>query len=229
MIKIKIIKPSYEIITPKEHIENMLQRIEKAGRTCYKSENKITKNSASKFVKKIVKRRHLSVIEHESISVKIICDRGVSHEAIRHRLCSFSQESSRFCDYNKDKFNNQITFIQPCWFENDYTQYDCNELNRLITSPLDKDESKWLWVLFTSESEYQSLRESGWKPEQARSVLPNSLKTELVMTANLREWLHIFKLRTAKASHPQMREIMIPLCKEFQKLLPEIYGGINEA
>jgi thymidylate synthase (FAD) len=208
----RLIKPSAEIlsITP-----NALKLIEAAGRTCYRSEDKITITSAGNFVAMILKRGHDSVLEHASATVRFICDRGVSHEIVRHRIASYSQESTRYCDYN----GGHIEFIIPPWCDISTGIYDNDSIVR-------KDNFMWIHAMLTAEGCYKSLRADGWKPEQARSVLPNSLKTEIVMTANLREWRHFFKLRTAPAAHPQMVEITVPLLIEFQKQIPIIFDDI---
>lgn len=215
-----LVKPSYKILSEINR-EEILKRIELAGRTCYKSEDKITEDSASKFVKMIIKSSHLSVIEHISISVKFICDRGISHELVRHRLASYSQESSRYCCYS-----DQVTFIVPLWCKNiesgEYSLYNVSEFYGLY---LNSDEFLWYHHMLDSENRYLELLKQGWKPQQARSVLPNSLKTEIVVTANLREWLHIFNLRCSEKAHPQIRELMIPLREELKSILPEIFKG----
>lgn len=204
----RIIKPSYKIEDDIDGIA-ILKKLEKAGRTCYKSEGDITENSAINFIKKILNSGHESVIEHVSITVRIICDRGVSHEIVRHRIASYSQESTRYCNYSEEKFNNEITVIEPCFLEN---------------SSLMK--KTWLEAMAYAEKKYMSLFNLGMSPQKARSVLPNSLKTEIVVTFNLREWRHFFKVRTSKQAHPQMREITIPMLKEFQKLIPVIFDDI---
>jgi thymidylate synthase (FAD) len=188
----------------------------------------ITNDSAIKFVSGIMKRGHESVIEHEKVSVRVVCDRGVSHEIVRHRLASYSQESTRYCDYDKG----EITFIQPCWFTNDCTGLSPDDFDTVIIGTgigriNPHPEADWINAMHYIEGTYKDLREAGWKPEQARSVLPNSLKTEIVMTMNLREWRHFFKLRTAKAAHPQIREIAIPMLAEFKKLIPIIFDDIE--
>jgi len=208
----KLIKPSFEVLTKIDGKE-ILKKIELAGRTCYKSEDKITDDSAEKFVRGIIKNGHESVIEHENISVKFIVDRGVSHELVRHRLCSYSQESTRYCSY-KDC----VTFIIPCWVNIDEGDYSTDEV-------LNYDDY-WINAMAEAESSYLTLLQIGWSPQQARSVLPNSLKTEIVCTTNLREWRHILKLRTSKAAHPQMREIMIPLFKYFKSIIPIVFDDI---
>lgn len=197
------------------------QFIEKAGRTCYKSEDKITDQSADEFVARIINMGHESVIEHVSISVRFIVDRGVSHELVRHRLASFSQESTRYCDYGKGE---HVTFIIPPWCKS----LEPRELSRHdIMWSMRPCEEMWLGAMLNAEETYQGLRKEGWIPQQARSVLPNSLKTEVVMTCNLREWRLVFKQRTSKAAHPQMREVMIPLLGQFQRLLPVVFNDIK--
>lgn len=205
----RIIKPSIEILTPIDR-EKILKTIELAGRTCYKSEDKITEDSASQFVKKVIRSGHLSVIEHYNITFKLICDRGCSHEVVRHRISSYSQESTRYANYSKDKFDNQITVIKPFFFENDSEKL-----------------SVWVKAMDYAEQAYMKLIKLGATPEQARSVLPNSLKTELVVTMNLRELRHFLKLRTSKASHPQIREIAIPLLEKLKEKLPEVFDDIE--
>ena len=213
----KLIKPSYTILS-KIDIQ-LLRNIERAGRTCYKSEEKITEDSARAFVEKIIKSGHESVIEHQSISVLFVCDRGVSHEIVRHRLASFSQESTRYCNYFKDKFDNQITFIIPEWF-------NAVKIEKMNRSILSATEGIWYDAMADSEINYHDLIQEGWQPQQARSVLPNSLKTEIVVTANLREWRTIFKQRTSPAAHPQMRELMIPLLAELKTLIPVVFDDL---
>lgn len=210
----RLIRPSYEILTDVNGLE-MLKQIERAGRTCYKSEDKITDDSCVKFVKNILKRRHLSVIEHVNLSVKFIVDRGVTHELVRHRLCAFSQESTRYCNY-KD----EVTFIIPPWVNikpDIYTKIT-------PTRQLNQADMMWLWNMLDAEQCYCSLLSAHkWSPQQARSVLPNSLKTEIICTANLREWRHILSLRTSTNAHPQMREVMIPLLLDLRKQIPVIF------
>lgn len=205
-----LVKPSFEIIsvTP-----NALQLIEQAGRTCYKSEEKITNSSASNFVKLIIKSGHESVIEHAVATVRIICDRGVTHEIVRHRLANYSQESTRYCNYKGG-----VTFVIPPWLDIEPGEY-VNQRNCDSFSGL-----RWMMAMLQAEDNYIELLELGWSPQQARSVLTNSLKTEIVMTANFREWRHFFKLRTAKAAHPQMKEIAIPMLEEFQRRFPVVFG-----
>ena len=205
----KIINASYHIETPIDGAE-ILKRIEKAGRTCYKSEDRITEESAKVFVRKLIERGHESVLEHESITVRFICDRGISHEIVRHRLASYSQESTRYCNYSNDRFRNNITFIKPCFLDEGTGGYKL-----------------WKQAMFIAEKEYFELLNLGCTPQEARSVLPNSTKTEIVMTANLREWRHFLKLRTAKAAHPQMRELTVPLLHELQERIPVVFDDIQ--
>lgn len=207
----KIIKASYEILTPIDGIKE-LQHIEQIGRVCYKSEDKITEDgeSAKKFVKMLINRGHEAMIEHGSISVKFTVDRGVSHEIVRHRIASYAQESTRYCNYSNDKFGKEITVIQPCFFKGDLMNY--------LT---------WKSAMEFAESYYFALLDNGATPQEARAVLPNSLKTELTMTANYREWRAFFKLRTPLSAHPQMREITIPLLKDFQSKLPVLFDDIK--
>ncbi len=209
----KIIEPSYEILTEiSEGGIKELQHIEKIGRVCYKSEDKITEDgeSAKKFVKMLIGKGHEAMIEHSSLCVKFTVDRGVSHELVRHRIASFAQESTRYCNYSKDKFDNGITFIKPFFFDERSKKYD-------------------LWKRAMEESEYCYLHllENGTTPQEARSVLPNSTKTEITITTNYREWRNFFKLRTAKAAHPQMQEITKPLLKELKVKIPIIFDDIE--
>ena len=207
----KIINASYRIETPTYSGEELLKGIEQAGRTCYKSEDRITEESAKVFVRKLIERGHESVLEHESITVRFVCDRGISHEIVRHRIASFSQESTRYCNYSNDRFRNNITFIKPCFLDEGTCGYKL-----------------WKQAMFIAEKEYFELLNLGCTPQEARSVLPNSIKTEVVMTANLREWRHFLKLRTAKAAHPQMRELTVPLLKELQERIPVVFDDIGE-
>jgi len=208
-------KPSHEILS---YTEMPLQLIELAGRTCYKSEDLITKESAPKFVDMVTRRGHHSVIEHAIVTVKIICDRGVTHEIVRHRLCSFSQESTRYCNYKGG-----VTFIIPPWCDEiEEGEYSFNENNINNIS-----QALWFGYMLYSEDYYKRLLNEEWSPQQARSVLPNSTKTEIVITANVREWRHIFTLRCNKKSHPQMNEVMIPLHKEMKELIPVIFDDIK--
>jgi thymidylate synthase (FAD) len=209
----KIVKASFVIEEDLDGYE-IIKKIEKSGRVCYKSEDRIDSESAQKFIRMIIKNGHESVLEHEKISVRIICDRGVSHELVRHRIASYSQESTRYCNYSQNKFGNEITVIEPCFWSNS------------------TDEAKQRYLIWEEcmkqiEEQYMKLIQLGAEPQQARSILPNSLKTEIIMTMNLREWRHFFKLRTSTKAHPQMREIAQPLLQEFKKIIPEVFDDIN--
>jgi len=218
-----LVKPSFKIMEIMgQTVEGeSLRLIELAGRTCYKSENKITEDSYKSFTEMVLKRGHESVIEHSAMTVKFICDRGVTHELVRHRLCAFSQESTRYCNYKGG-----ITFVIPPWVdleEGDYSYYVIEGIYFFDGDIL----NTWADSMAKSEEDYISLIEDGWTPQQARSVLPNSTKTEIVVTANFREWRHIFRLRCSKAAHPQMREIMLPLHKRCKELVPIIFDDIE--
>ncbi|MCK5581090.1 MAG: FAD-dependent thymidylate synthase [Candidatus Omnitrophica bacterium] len=219
----KLVKPSYQILSEIDG-NKILSSIEIAGRTCYKSEDKITENSSKKFIEMLLKRGHESVIEHQSLSIKFICDRGVSHEIVRHRLCSYSQESTRYCNYSKNKFDNQLTFIIPEWL-NIFPEGEYVKMYEL--EKYDSQECFWFNHMLWSERTYNRLSKMGWQPQQARSVLPNSLKTEIAVTANLRQWREIFRQRTAIVAHPQMRELMCPLLDELKEKLPVIFDDIT--
>ena len=189
-----------------------LKELERIARTCYKSENHISDDdtSARNIVRALINSGHEAMIEHGSVSVRFTVDRGVSHEIVRHRMASFAQESTRYCNYSNDKFGNELTFIRPYFFE-DSARF-----------------SIWLDAMANAERAYFDLLKTGAKPEEARSVLPNSLKTELIMTANYREWRHFFSLRADSKAHPQMREVAIPLLRDMAKQLPIIFDDIAE-
>jgi thymidylate synthase (FAD) len=222
----KIIDQSHEImeITP-----NILQLIEKAGRTCYKSENKITDDSASDFVKRIVKSMHHSVIEHGNTTVKFITDRGIMAELTRHRLASYSIESSRYCNYSKKLFDG-ITFIKPYWLPNLPTGlYHFNNHGTLVNNrPVDLVGENYNHIMFLKsvENRYNAIINKGYAAQAARSVLPNDTKTEIIMTCNVRELRHILKLRTSKQAHPQIVALFNPLKKELQEKYHVLFSGI---
>lgn len=286
----KLIKPSFTILHQAPGLEGVYKQIELAGRTCYKSEDKITPDSAKAFVERMINSGHGAMLEHgtvylgmpietiipieangwgkyesnkyskggvvcsindekrvaittnlrvlvengwlddlqyiceptkyheKRITARFICDRGVSHEFVRHRVFSFAQESTRYCNYSKDKFGNELTFIQPCYLnEAELAQYGPYHLVSRNKSP----ESIFICSLNNAEKDYLTLIESGWKAQEARAVLPNALKTELVMTGFVTDWQHFFDLRCASNAHPQARELAIPLYEEFlnQKLI----------
>ena len=204
----RIIEPSIEVLSV-INADEMLKNIEICGRVCYKSEHLITEESAKKFIKSIITNGHESVLEHEKITVKIICDRGVSHEIVRHRIASYSQESTRYCNYNKEKFGKELTLIKPFFWKDDREKYNV-----------------WLEVMKKIEDSYNDLISLGAKPEEARSILPNSLKTEIVVTMNIRELRHFLKLRTSRRAHPQMREVANLLLEYVQKNIPILFEDI---
>jgi len=205
----------------------ILRKIEDAGRTCYKSEDKATDDSARKFVSGVIKAGHYSVIEHHNITVKIITDRGVTHEIVRHRIASYSQESTRYCNYSHDKFGNEITVILPVWFVG-FTDGNLSRPEEDLEGR--KRQAQFaLWKLTCEQIEkaYFELLKAGQSPQEARAVLPNSLKTELVMTANLREWRHFFKLRASPQAHPQIRFLAMDMLKVFQKKIPVVFDNLE--
>ena len=215
------IKASY-IIESEINGRELLKQIEKIGRTCYKSEGNITEDSAIKFVTGLISRGHEAMIEHNSISVRFICDRGVSHEIVRHRLASFGQESTRYCNYSSDKFGNEINVIDI----KDGIELD-TKMNKLDPAIIKSIIFEWEVAMEDAEKHYLELIKLGATPQIARGILPTSLKTEIVVTMNLREWRRFFKLRTEIVAHPQMREITIPLLQEFKKLIPIVFDDIK--
>ena len=204
----RIIKPGVEIMTPTDGI---LQHLERCGRVCYKSEDKIADGTAEKFIAGIIKRGHEAVLEHASITVKFTCDRGVSHEIVRHRMASFCQSSTRYCNYSNEKFGSEITVTEPLFFKRGTDRW-----------------AIWENACLEAEEAYFSLLYIGCTPQEARAVLPNSLKTELIMTANIREWRHFLKLRCDKAAHPQMREVALMLLDNLHKAVPVCFDDIAE-
>ena len=204
----RIIEPSHEFLEDFDGLA-MVRNIERMGRICYKSEGNISDTSYRKFLQNLLARGHESVIEHGKVSVLVICDRGVSHEIVRHRIASYSQESTRYCNYSQDKFGNELTFIRPCFWTEDSPAFGI-----------------WKASMEAVERDYFRLLELGAQPQEARSILPNSLKTELVVTMNLREWRHFFRLRTAPAAHPQMRQTASALLRDFQRRIPVVFDDI---
>lgn len=190
--------------------QKIMKKLEMIGRVCYKSEDKITENSANDFVTNIVRKGHGSILEHFSFSVKFTVDRGISHEIVRHRLASYAQESTRYCNYALNKFNAEITVIEPPFLEVGTENY-----------------TEWENACLFAEESYFNLLEKGATPEQARAVLPTSTKTELVMTANIREWRHFLNLRCANSAHPQIRFLARRLLKELQTTLPILFSDIK--
>ena len=216
----KIINQSHEILYPipvtyggfggdsKTAFLQEAKLIELAGRTAYKSEDKITAQSFETFIRKIAENNNGAVLEFGSMMVKFVTDSGVSHELVRHRLASFCQESTRYCNYGGEKFGEQITVIRPSTWD----------------AWKDVQKEDWTKAVAESETKYLLMVARGSTPQQARSVLPNSLKTEIVMRTNFREWRHIFQLRAlSKAAHPDMRNLMIPLYQQCRELLPCVF------
>ena len=209
-------KPEIEILSETSY-EELLKKVERAGRVCYKSEGNIKEGSAETFIRGILKRGHEAVVEHGSITVRIVCDRGVTHEIVRHRIASYSQESTRYCNYANEKFGSQITCIDLA----SGFQYDLND---------EKDRRKYeIWKKAMEEAEryYFDLLEAGAKPEEARSILPNSLKTEIVVTMDIREWRHFIRLRGGHAAHPQIREITKMILEEFSRRYPVFFDDLK--
>ena len=203
----KLIDQSHEIIYMPD---NMLELIEKVARTCYKSEDNITEGSSERFVQLLIKRSHNAMIEFGDIIVRFTTNRSVTHELVRHRLCSFAQESTRYVKYDGD-----MEFIKPVWF------------NYMIASEDRKAKMSFERILFRCEIIYKELLDLGWRPEQTREVLPNALKSEIVIKANIREWRHIFKLRCSKKAHPQIRALMIDLLEDLKTKIPVVFDDIE--
>lgn len=214
----KIVKAGYEILTD---ISNggikELQHIERIARTCYKSEDRITEDgtSAKKMVANLINRQHLAMLEHSVLSIKFVCDRGVSHELVRYRIMSFAQESTRYCNYSKGQFGGEITVVEPLYLVPGTDAYRV-----------------WEKACKTAEIAYFDLLSIGLQPQQARAVLPNSLKTEITLTGNFREWRHFFALRACDATgpaHPQMHEIAIPCLAEVKERIPVVFDDLEAA
>lgn len=220
-----VIKANFEILTPiSDGGIDELKHIEKIGRVCYKSEGKITNDgkSAKKFVKMLIERGHEAMIEHSSLSVKFTVDRGISHELVRHRIASFAQESTRYVNYSLDKFGNEINVIdidKGIKLDSKMKDMDSKTISSII--------NEWCQSMEDAENHYMKMMELGATPQIARSVLPNSTKTEITITANYREWRNFFKLRVPSTAHPQMREMTIPLLKELKTRLPIIFDDIE--
>ena len=220
----RLITASTEILN-KDKINGVeiLKTIEEVGRTCYKSVDKITDNSYSKFVQSLVKNGHLAMIEFADITVRFTVDRGITHELVRHRHCNFAQESTRYCNYSQGKFDNEVNFIDiGPGIEL------CPTTSRMPPVVKAAIVDEWITACCDAESHYLRMLELGATPQIARSVLNNSVKADLNVNANLREWRHIFKLRCDKAAHPQMREVMVPLLKEFAELIPVVFDDLVE-
>jgi len=200
--------------------ELLLKTIEKAGRTCYKSEDKITSDSAKEFVGRMLKSGHHAMIEHAvPPPVRVITDRGVTHEIVRHRLFSYAQESTRYCNYTLGKYGSELTVIRPLWFYGDYSEHNTDKWSEAYKT--------WIYSMEETEDAYIRLIKLGQSPQEARSVLPNSLKTEIIITGNVREWRHFFTLRCSKAAHPQMRELARDMLEGFRFVIPVLFDDIE--
>ena len=236
----KLIKAKYEIIS-NINSEEILKQIEFVSRTCYKSEglieyedynleynpNIVVHNKTDYFAKsarilipKLISRGHEAMLEFANITIKFTCDRGVSHELVRHRIASFAQESTRYCNYGKDE---HISFIIPSWLSIEENIYTWDDTTYLYNYPI-----QYINTLLDSETRYNALlKEYNWSPQEARIVLPNSLKPEINVSANIREWRHILKLRCSNAAHPDMQALMRPLLNEFKRIIPILFDDIN--
>jgi thymidylate synthase (FAD) len=209
----KIVEQSYDIFIPegfilKSYLVDQAKQIERASRTCYKSENLITEDSYEKMVRMLRKNDHSAMLEFGGLTVKFITSRGVAHEFVRHRIPSFAQESTRYCNYAKDKFGNELTFIRPSTWDS-FTAMQ---------------QQWWTDAVKDDETQYLKGIEIGLTAQLARGVLPNDLKTEINVKTNFREWLHIFKLRCSPAAHPDFRALLEPLKDELAEILPCVFG-----
>lgn len=217
------------IIQPEIQVENydgikIMKNIERACRTCYRSEGLITEDSYKKLLKNCINRGHESILEHEKITIRMICDIGVYKDLTRHRFGSFSIESTRYCNYGKDKFDNEIKFIKPVF----YTPGTIEEYD----DPIKKNDclktQYWERCMKFIESDYMDMTNIvGAKPDELRMLLPHSTAAEVTMTANIREWRHILELRCSKAAHPAIRQLLIPLLLKFNEDMPELFSAID--
>ena len=202
------------IVEPEIQVEKydgikIMKNIERACRTCYRSEGLITEDSYKNLLKNCINRGHESILEHEKITIRMVCDIGVYKDLTRHRIASFSIESTRYCNYGKDKFDNQIKFIKPCNIESgEIYAFWANEMQNI-------------------EHTYQEMSKLNCTPDQMRMILPHSTAAEVTMTANIREWRHILELRCSKAAHPAIRQLLIPLLLKFKEDMPELFDAID--
>ena len=217
------------IIEPKVEVEKyngiqIMRNIERACRTCYRSENLITEDSYKNLISNCLTRGHESILEHEKITVRMTCDIGVYKDLTRHRFASFSIESTRYCSYNKDKFGNEIKFIKPVWYNEAY------KIAQQNNEPLTEEEQRclhWKNIMQEIENTYLEMSKLGAKPDELRMILPHSTAAEVTMTANIREWRHILDLRTKKMTHPSVQQVMIPLLRQFQETMSELFNKIE--
>lgn len=205
---VKIVQPQIEILTPLDG-DYIIKHLELCARNCYKSEDKITEDSAKAMIKKLLELGHEAMIEHFSITVKFTTDVGAYKDLTRHRMASFAIESTRFCNYSKGKYGNELTFMQPSNIEEGTELYNI-----------------WYKTMEMIEKSYLEMAEKGAKADQLRMLLPHSTKADVIMTANIREWRHVFKLRCAPAAHPSVRHIMLMLLNEFRKKIPVLFDDI---
>lgn len=231
----KLIKPKVEILDKLDE-RAVISRIATVARTCYKSESSSTDEKDKALIKRLIDSKHDAMLEFVDVTVKFTTSIGITREIIRHRLSSFANESTRFCDYSKDKFNNEITFIIPSYLdipEGNYTYWDGDwvDMNKLkIQLPADNEDtiSTWLFNLNHVETSYRILKNKGWKAEQAREVLPMCTKSEICMKANLREWRHFFKLRCHSTAHPDIRVLALDLLKQMHERIPIIFDDLYD-
>lgn len=230
----KLIKPKVEILDKLDE-RDVVGRIATVARTCYKSEDMRTADKAYVLVRRLIDSKHDAMLEFVDITVKFTTDRAIANELVRHRLASYAQESTRYCNYSKDKFGNELTFIIPSWLnipEGDYTWWngDWVDMDKLKINLPDNDDATNIWLhnLKNAEYSYIKLIDEGWKPQQARSVLPLCTKTEITMKANLREWRHFFKLRCSTAAHPDMRVLALDLLKQFHEQIPIVFDDLHD-
>ena len=206
----KLLNPFYDEICDDFYLQLQLKHVEKCGRICYLSEPKDPEGSTDKFIRMLIRNGHESPLEHGSCTFKIVTDRAISQEIVRHRLASYSQESTRYCNYANGNFSREITVIE--------------------SSGLAENEAReWLGAMEHLERTYLQMIDSGVKPEKARDVLPLCLKTELMMTANFREWRHFLKLRGSRMAHPEIRKIAKQIYEVFQRAIPVLVEDIKLA
>ena len=204
-----------KLLDPVIYIEDydgkkIMQRIERACRTCYRSEEMITEDSYKTLLKNCLNRGHESILEHEKVSIRMICDLGVYKDITRHRLASFSIESTRYCNYGKDKFGSELKIMKPCNIEEGTEMYE-----------------DWKNTMLCIEKNYIKMSQEGAKPDQLRMLLPHSIAAEVNMTCNIREWKHVLSLRCTNHAHPSIRQVLIPLLLKFKQDMPEIFEKVE--
>ena len=222
----RLIKPKVEILDRIDG-DQVIADITTAARTCYKSEDVRTKEKDKALVKRLIESKHEAMLEFADVTVKFTTSIGITREIIRHRVASYANESTRYCDYSKDKFNNEITFIIPSHIDVPEGNYDYQN-GDWVDADIGSDISDWLFVLNHAQTTYRLLRNKGWKAEQAREILPMCTKSEICMKANLREWRHFFSLRCSKAAHPDIRVLALDLLKQMHEKIPVIFDDLYE-